>query len=74
MVMHFGHSLQHIIDKVKLPLHELQKLFGTKSHGERVLLWECYESGQMSEADLEHHIAEDPELAALIIGRDTIRH
>lgn len=66
MGMQFGTSLQHLIDKARLPLHDLLKRFGTRTGGGHELLWACYTSGQMPGADLERHIAADPEFAAFV--------
>lgn len=74
MGIHFGNSMQNIIGKAIVPLHDLLKVFGSKEDSDHELLWQCYASGQMPEADLEHHVASDPKFAALFERQQDLRH
>ena len=60
-------SLPDLIERVALPF---QSLFQSdREDQDHVLMWDCYVSGQMTDAQLETEIVEDPAFADFVKRR-----
>ena len=66
MGMPFAASLQQLLENIGNPLQDLLAPQTAVVDEEHQLLWDCYLSGQMSDASLEREIAADPEFAAFV--------
>jgi hypothetical protein len=62
----FQTSIQNLIGKAAAPLHDF--VFDAQATGQdrHELLWDCYLSGQMDDAALEHEITTDPAFGKFI--------
>ncbi len=74
MGIHVPVTLQHLFERISEPVYGL--FHGTDPLPRRThaLLWDCYASGQMSDADLEREIAADPAFAAFLSARERQFH
>ncbi len=62
----FQSSIQQLIGMVAVPLHDFvfePRISSAHRHG---LLWDCYRSGQMSDADLGREITSDPDFGNFV--------
>jgi hypothetical protein len=66
MGLPFSLPLLQIFERVSLPL---QHFLAAREDADHVMMWDCYTSGQMSDAELEREIAEDPDFAAFVKQR-----
>ncbi len=74
MGLPFSHSMHQLYERVATPLQALLQSSAGDAATRHEQLWACYESGQMTGADLEREVAADPQFAAFVDARQTSRH
>lgn len=67
-------SLQHLFERLAEPVHGLFHGAEPAAPEDYELLWDCYASGQMSDADLEREVAADPRFAHFLKMREPVFH
>jgi hypothetical protein len=72
MGLPFTASLHVLFEKISQPIHEYLPFSGPAIHEEHKLLWECYLSGQMTDAALTREMAADPEFSAAVTNLEKI--
>ncbi|WP_373504412.1 hypothetical protein [Aestuariivirga sp.] len=70
----FQVSLQNLFERVSNPLIEFFHHDGRQWTDDHELKWQCYASGQMTGADLEHEIVADPGFADYVKSREQHLH
>jgi hypothetical protein len=74
MGLPFTISLQHLIERVAVPLHEIFAQAQPRINRGHELLWDCYASGQMSDAELHQEVSADPEFGVFVKNRQAEYH
>ena len=62
----FTDSLHQFFERVSLPFNGFLGLQKPAADPQHQLLWDCYQSGQMTEDDLEREAWADPDFAVFI--------
>jgi hypothetical protein len=74
LALFFGNSLQHIFGRIADPIQGFLAPDDRTAQETYAEIWDCYASGQMSAADLEREIADDPGLAAYLRQQAELFH
>jgi hypothetical protein len=74
MGIHLPATLQSLIERLSEPVHGLLQGSNAAAPDDYEMLWNCYRSGQMSDADLEDEITADPGFAQFMRSREPIFH
>jgi hypothetical protein len=74
MGLAFGSSLQQFLERISEPVHDFFAPAQPKADAHHEMLWDCYLSGQMTDADLDREINADPSFAAFVQAHEKHFH
>lgn len=74
MGIHFPSSFHDFFEQLATPIQHWFAETARAANEQHMMMWDCYASGQMSDADLEGEIARDPAFASFVAAHGVTRH